>query len=153
MKVSIRINKDKLSKELKINSGTIVVRFKKVTHHGSGMLATELARQLVEGYTEEVRKRQVSIPPRPLFREYAENNLGTIKSIVISSLRFKKIDSDTRFSLASKQLANNVAQWVIAGNVTPANSRYTQRIKGFNAPFYSTGELVSLLEGVYVHKS
>ena len=68
-------------------------------------------------------------------------------------LRFKKIKAEEQFNIASKLIAGNLAQWIIEGHVAPANSRYTQKIKGFNAPFYSTGELVSLLEGVYVHKS
>lgn len=155
MKISVKINKNKLSNSLKLNTGTIIVRFQKVTHHGSGMLATELAKELITGYSDKFGNKVISIPPRPLFKEYATENKDNIKNIVKSSyaLRFKKIKAEEQFNIASKLIAGNLAQWIIEGHVAPANSKYTQKIKGFNAPFYSTGELVSLLEGVYVHKS
>ena len=82
MKISVKINKNKLSNSLKLNTGTIIVRFQKVTHHGSGMLATELAKELITGYSDKFGNKVISIPPRPLFKEYATENKDNIKNIV-----------------------------------------------------------------------
>lgn len=144
MKLTIRANQSKLSRALSIATGSIRLYVRDEPYQ-NGYTSRTLVNFLskggknLEGFT---------VPARPVLKQFFRDNKIEIRGIVeeIHPWTFRDNIAKNAYEKLANRLLTLFRAWVAVGSVVPSNAESTIAKKGFNAPFYDTGNLLQFFD-------
>ena len=142
--MSIRANQSKLSRALALSTGSIRLYVRNEDYQ-NGFTARSLVNLLSKGGET---KEGFNLPARPVLKQFFENNQVEIMGLIkrIHPWMFKGYKAKEAYQELASKLLTMFRAWVALGGVTPSNAAYTQKVKGFDAPFYRTGNLLQFFD-------